>query len=167
MTKQFTVNTTRIDPYKNFKFRVIWDGETVAGVSKVGALKRTTAPVSHRDGNDLSTDRHSPGRTQFDDIVLERGITHNREFEEWANKIYSTQGDGAVSLRDFRKDIQIELLNLQGVTVALYNVYRCWVTQYTALPDLDSNGEGIAFESVTLKCEGWERDDSVVENPES
>lgn len=164
---QFTVNTTRRDPYKNFKFRVKWDGKAVAGVSKVGALKRTTSPVSHRDGNDLSTDRHSPGRTQFDDITLERGITHDREFEAWANKVYSTQGDGAVSLKSFRKDITIELLNLQGTVVAAYNVYRCWVTQYTALPDLDANGEGIAFESITLKCEGWERDIAVTEVAET
>lgn len=164
---QFTVNTTRRDPYKNFKFRVKWDQKTVAGISKVGGLKRTTAPVSHRDGNDLSTDRHSPGRTQFDDITLERGLTHDREFEEWANRIYSTQGDGAVSLREFRKDLTIELCNLQGTVVAAYNVYRCWVTQYTALPDLDANGEGIAFESITIKCEGWERDVAVTEVMES
>jgi len=163
----FTVNTTRINPYKNFKFRVKWDGQTVAGVSKVGALKRTTAPVSHREGNDLSTDRHSPGRTSFDDITLERGITFNREFETWANKVYSTEGDAAVSLKDLRKDITIELMNLQGVVVASYNVFRCWVTAYTALPDLDANGEGIAFESITLKCEGWERDVAIVEVPET
>lgn len=164
---QFNVNTSRIDPYKNFKFRVKWDGKVVAGVSKVGALKRTTAVVSHREGGDLSTDRHSPGRTSFDDITIERGITHDREFETWANKVYSTEGDGAVSLRSFRKDLTIELLNLQGTVVAAYNVFRCWVTQYTALPDLDANGEGVAFESITFKCEGWERDPSVVEVPET
>jgi len=164
---QFTVNTTRRDPYKNFKFKVKFGPHTVAGVSKVGGLKRTTNVVTHRDGNDLSTDRHSPGRTTFDDITLERGITHDRDFEEWANKVYSTQGDGAVSLKDFRKDITIELINLQGIVVTAYNVYRCWVTQYTALPDLDANGEGIAFESITLKCEGWERDVAVTEATES
>ena len=164
---QFTVNTTRIDPYKSFKFRVKWDGKVVAGVSKVGALKRTTAVVTHRVGNDLSTDHHSPGRTSFEDISLERGITFDREFETWANKVYSTEGDGAVSLRDFRKDITVELLNLQGTVVATYNIFRCWVTSYTALPDLDANGEGVAFESITVKCEGWERDQSIVEVAET
>lgn len=164
---QFTVNTSRIDPYKAFKFRVKWDGKVVAGVSKMTALKRTTAPVSHRDGNDLSTDRHSPGRTTFEDITLDRGLTHDRDFEVWANKVYSTEGDGAVSLRDFRKDITVELLNLQGTVVTAYNIFRCWVTSYTALPDLDANGEGVAFESLTLKCEGWERDEAVVEVAET
>jgi phage tail-like protein len=160
---QFTVNTSRIDPYKAFKFRVKWDGKVVAGVSKVGTLKRTTAVVSHREGNDFSADRHSPGRTSFEDITLERGLTHDRDFEAWANKVYSTEGDGAVSLRGFRKDLTVELLNLQGTVVAAYNVFRCWVTSYTALPDLDANGEGVAFESLTLKCEGWERDQAIIE----
>lgn len=164
---QFTVNTSRIDPYKAFKFRVKWDGKVVAGVSTCSALKRTTAPVSHREGNDLSTDRHSPGRTSFEDITLTRGLTHDRDFEAWANKVYSTEGDGAVSLRDFRKDLTVELLNLQGIVVAAYNVFRCWVTSYTALPDLDANGEGVAFESLTLKCEGWERDQAIVEVAET
>jgi phage tail-like protein len=164
---QFTVNTSRRDPYKAFKFRVKWDGKTVAGVSKFGALKRTTAVVSHREGNDLSTDRHSPGRTSFEDITLERGLTHDRDFEAWANKVYSTEGDGAVSLRNFRKDLTVELLNLQGTVVAAYNIFRCWVTSYTSLPDLDANGEGVAFESLTLKCEGWERDEAIVEVAET
>jgi phage tail-like protein len=160
---QFSVNTHRIDPYKNFKFRVKWDGKVVAGVSKVGALKTTFAEVKHREGNDVSTERKSPGRATYDNITLERGLTHDREFETWANKVYSTEGDGAVSLLNFRKDITIELMNLQGTVVVAYNVFRCWVTAYTALPDLDANGEGIAFESITLVCEGWERDQGVVE----
>ncbi len=164
---QFTVNTTRIDPYKNFKFRVIWDGKTVAGVSKVSALKRTTEVISHREGNDLSTPRHSPGRTSFEAITLERGRTWDLEFEAWANKVYSTEGDAAVSLKDFRKDITIVLLNLQGTVVAAYNVFRCWVTSYTALPDLDANGQGIAFESIAFQCEGWERDPDIGEVPET
>lgn len=164
---QFTVNTTRIDPYKNFKFRVKWDGKVVAGVSKVGALKRSTELVEHREGNDLSSSRKSPGRTKYEAITLERGITHDREFETWANKVYSTEGDAAVSLKEFRKDIIIELINLQGVVVAAYNVFRCWVSDYTALPDLDANGQGIAFESLTLNTEGWERDTAIVEVPET
>ena len=164
---QFSVNATRSDPYKNFKFRLKWDGRTVAGVNKVGALKRTIATIDHREGNDLSTSRHSPGRASFEAITIERGITFDREFETWANKVYSTEGPGAVSLRDFRKDITIELLNLQGVVVAAYNVFRCWVTSYTALPALDANGDAIAFEEITLAHEGFERDLSVVEVAET
>ncbi|MCY1061709.1 phage tail protein [Nannocystis sp. SCPEA4] len=160
---QFTVNTTRFDPYKNFKFRVKWDGKPVAGVSKVGALTRTTAVVEHREGGDPSTQRKSPGRTQFEALTLERGVTHDREFEAWANKVYSTEGDGAVSLASFRKDITIELINLQGTVVTAYNLFRCWVTKYTALPDLDANGEGVAFESIEITYEGFERDEAVVE----
>jgi phage tail-like protein len=164
---QFPVNSYRIDPYKNFKFRVKWDGKTVAGVSKIGALKQTTEVVAHREGNDLSTPRNSPGRTSFDAVTLERGLTFDREFEAWALKVYSTEGDGAVSLRNFRKDFRIELMNLQGVVVAAYNLFRCWVSGYTALPDLDANGQGIAFESLTLTYEGFERDADIVEVAET
>jgi len=164
---QFPVNTHRIDPYKSFKFRVVWDGKVVAGVSKVSALKRTTEVVSHREANDVSTPRHSPASSKFEPITLERGITHDPEFEKWANLVYSTQGDGAVSLKSFRKDILIEFLNLQGSVVKAFKVFRCWVSEYTALPELDANANAVAFESIVLQNEGFERDDAVVEQPET
>ncbi len=164
---QFVVNTQRIDPYKNFKFRVKWDGKVVAGVSKVSALKRMTEVVSHREANDLSTPRHSPASSKFEAITLERGVTHDPEFENWANLVYSTQGDGAVSLKNFRKDILIEFLNLQGTVVKAYRVFRCWVSEYTALPELDANANAIAFESMVIQNEGFERDLAVTEPAES
>jgi phage tail-like protein len=170
---QFTVNTQRIDPYAGFKFLVKWQSEpggpfeVVAGVSKVGMLKRTTEVISHREGGDISTPRHSPGRSSFGPISLERGITFDLEFEKWANLVYSTEGDGAVSLANFRKDIIIELLNLQGTVVRRYHVFRCWVSEYTALPDLDANTNAIAFEHIMLQNEGHERDASVVEVAET
>jgi phage tail-like protein len=151
---QFSVNATRLDPYKNFKFRVRWDGKIVAGVSKVSALKRTTEVVSHREGGDGSTPHHSPGASKFDPITLERGITFDPEFEAWANLVYSTEGDAAVSLAKFRKDILIEVNNLQGEVVKRFEVYRCWVSEYTALPELDANANAIAFETIVLQNEG-------------
>ncbi|MCM1983258.1 phage tail protein [Lyngbya confervoides] len=164
---QFSVNTNRIDPYKNFKFRVSWDGQVVAGVSKVSALKRTTEVVSHREGGDISTPRHSPASSKFDPITLERGITFAPEFEAWANLVYSTEGDGAVSLANFRKDISIEMLNLQGTVVKRYNVFRCWVSEYTALPELDANANANAFEMIVVQNEGFERDADVTEVAET
>lgn len=170
---QFTVNTQRIDPYLNFKFRVKWQSEpggtfaVVAGVSKVGALKRTTEVVEHREGGDVSTGRKSPGRSKFDPITMERGITFDPEFEKWANLVYSTEGDGAVSLANFRKDILVEFMNLQGTVVKRYRVFRCWVSEFTALPELDANANAVAFEHIVLQNEGYERDDSVVEVAET
>jgi phage tail-like protein len=164
---QFTVNATRIDPYRNFKFHVVWDQKVVAGISKVGALKRSTEVVSHREGNDISTPRHSPGRTSFEAIVLERGISFDPEFLAWANLVYSVEGDGAVSLRNFRKDITINLKNLQGVVVKSYRVFRCWPSEFTALPDLDANANAIAIEMLTLQNEGWELDPDVTERAET
>jgi len=160
---QFTVNTTRIDPYKNFKFRVTLDGQPVAGVSKVSGLKRTTEVVTHRDGGDLSTKRHSPGVTNFEPVTLERGITYDETFEFWASRVYSVEGDGGMSLATFRKDIVIELYNLQGTKVRAWKVYRCWVSEFTAVPELDANGNAIAFESIIVQNEGFERDVAVVE----
>jgi phage tail-like protein len=155
---QFPGNPDRFDPYKNMKFRVKWDGRYVAGVSKVSALKRSTEVVTHREGGDPSTSRHSPSLWKFEPVTLERGVTHDVEFEAWANLIYSTQGDPAISLKNFRKDISIELLNEQGMVAKAYKIYRCWVSEYQALPELDANGQAIAIETMVLQNEGWERD---------
>lgn len=165
---QFSVNASRFDPYKNFKFRVKWDGRYVAGVSKVGALKRTTEVVDHREGGDPSTVRHSPGQTKYDPVTLERGVTHDTEFEKWANKVWNFgSGLGAeVSLKDFRKDIIIEMYNEAGQLAIAYKVYRCWVSEYTAMPDLDASANAVAIQSITLQNEGWERDYDVTEPTE-
>ena len=164
---EFGVNQ-RFDPYKNFKFRVKWDGRYVAGVSKVGALKRTTEVVKHREGGDPSTTRKSPGRTDYDAITLERGVTHDLEFEKWANKVWNVgSGPGAeVSLKDFRKDILIDLFNEAGQKVISYKVFRCWVSEYQSMPDLDANANAVAIQHIKLEHEGWERDLSVVEPTE-
>lgn len=165
---QFSVNAHRFDPYKNFKFRVKWDGRYVAGVSKVGALTRTTEPIEHREGGDPSTVRVSPGQTKYGDISLERGVTHDTEFEKWANKVWNFgSGLGSeVSLADFRKDIIIELYNEAGQLVLAYKVYRCWPSECTMLPELDASANAVAIQSLTLKNEGWERDYDVAEPSE-
>ncbi|MDT0943593.1 phage tail protein, partial [Staphylococcus pseudintermedius] len=137
---QFTVNAQRFDPYKNFKFRVKWDNKYVAGISKVSALKRTTEVVKHREGGDPSSSRKSPGRSEFEAITLERGVTHDKEFEQWANKVWN-YGSGLgseTSLKDFRKDLIIEVYNEAGQLAIAYRVYRCWVSEFQALPDLDA-----------------------------
>lgn len=162
---QFSVNPQRFDPYKNFKFRVKWDGRYVAGISKVGALKRSTELVEHREGGDPSTSRKSPGRTKFEAITLERGVTHDPEFENWANKIWSlgTGLGSEVSLKDFRKDLIIEVYNEAGQLAIAYKVYRCWVSEFQALPDLDANANAVAIQTLKLENEGWERDTAVTE----
>lgn len=165
---EFTVNATRFDPYKNFKFRVKWDGKYVAGVSKVGGLKKTTEVVKHRNGGDPSSSRKSPGRTEFEAITLERGVTHDIAFEQWANKVWNYgSGLGAeVSLKDFRKDIILELYNEAGQLAISYNIYRCWVSEYQAMPDLDANANAVAIQHIKLENEGWERDVAVTEPTE-
>jgi phage tail-like protein len=162
-TPQFPVNTSRFDPYKNMKFRVKWDGKYVAGVSKISPLKRTTEPVVHREGGDPSTSRVSPSVWKFEPITLERGVTHDLEFEKWANLIYSTDGDMAISLEKFRKDLIIEMLNEQGVVAIAYKVYRAWVSDYQAQAELDANAHAVLIQHVVLQNEGWERDLSVTE----
>ena len=165
---QFTVNPQRMDPYKNFKFRVKWDGKVVAGVSRISALRRTTEVIEHREGGDPSSSRKSPGRSSFEPITLERGVTHDPAFEDWANLVWRLgAGLGSeVALASFRKDIVIELFNEAGQIVLAYKVYRCWVSQYQALPDLDADTAATAFQSITLENEGWERDTSIPEPKE-
>ena len=165
---QFAVNADRLDPYKDFNFRGKWDGRYVAGVSKVGALKRTTEVVKHREGGDPSSSRKSPGRSEYDAITLERGVTHDVEFAQWANKAWHYgAGLGAeVSLKDFRKNITLEVLNEAGQVAIAYNIYRCWVSEYQAVPDLDANANAVAIQHLKLENEGWERDTAVTEPQE-
>jgi phage tail-like protein len=165
---EFTVNPHRHDPYKNFKFRVKWDGRYVAGVHKISALKRTTEVVEHREGGDPSTSRHSPGLTRYHPITLERGVTHDPAFEDWANAIWKLgAGPGQeVALAAFRKDIVIELLNEAGQIVVAYKVYRCWVSEYQAIAELDASESATLIQSITLQTEGWERDLDVKEPAE-
>lgn len=161
MTK-LVASPNRYDPYKNFKFRVKFGTSTdyVAGISKVGALKRTTEVVEHREGGDPSTSRKSPGRTKYEPITLERGVTHDTDFEAWATKVWNYQGsDGTESsLADFRKEVIIDVFNEAGQKVISYTVHRCWVSEYQALPDLDANANAIAIQTIKLENEGWERD---------
>ena len=166
---KFSVNTHRFDPYKNFKFRVSWNGKFVAGISKVTGLKRTTEVVEHREGGDPSTSRKSPGRVKYEAITLERGVTHDSDFEGWANKVWY-QGNGLgqeMSLKDFRRDLLIELYNEAGQPVLRYKVYRCWVSEYQALPDLDANANAVAIEHIKIENEGWERDRDLPEPAET
>lgn len=165
---QFSKNPKRVDPYKNFKFRVKWDGRYVAGVSKVGALKRTTEVVKHRDGADASTSRKSPGRTEYEAITLERGVTHDLEFQNWANKVWQTNtGLGKEgSLADFRKPMIIEVLNEAGQVAIAYKIYRCWVSEFQASADLDANANAVLIESIKIENEGWERDPDQTEPTE-
>ena len=165
---QFTVNPERFDPYKNYKFLVKWDGRYVAGVSKISPLKKTVEVIDHRSGGDPSTTRHSPGAAKFEPVTLERGVTHDLEFENWANKVWDYGGaDGAQSsLADFRKDVLIDMYNEAGQKVLSYKVYRCWVSEYEALPELDASGNAVAIQQIKLENEGWERDEDVVEPSE-
>jgi phage tail-like protein len=165
---EFEVNAARVDPYKNYKFRVRWDGRVVAGVSNVSALRRTSELVEHRDGGDLSMTHKSPGQTTFEAITLQRGVTHDKEFEAWANSVWNLQGgpEAESLLGDFRKDIQIDLHNEAGQKVLSYNVYRCWVSEYEALPELNASGSAVAIQQIKLENEGWERDAAVEEPAE-
>jgi phage tail-like protein len=162
---QFIVNTHRLDPYKSFMFRVKWDGQYVAGLSKMSALKRSTDPVTYREGGDPSTERKSPGKSKYDAVTLERGVTHDTAFEAWAELVHSVKSP--MSLKNFRKDIVVDVFNEADQKVLSYKLYRCWVSEYQALPPLDATGAAVAIETIKLELESWERDESVVEPTET
>ncbi len=153
----------RLDPYQNSKFRILWDGKFVAGIQKVSALKKTIEVVETRSGGDPSSPFKLPGQVKYEPITAERGITHDVEFERWANKAWYIQnGMGAeVSLEDFRKDIQLEMYNEAGQLVLRYNIFNCWVSEFQQTPELDASGNAVAIESITIQNEGYLRDFSV------
>ena len=165
---QFSVNPNRFDPYKNHKFRIKWDGRYVAGISKVSPLIRKTNVITHREGGDPSASRKSPGCSEYAPIEMERGVTHDLEFEKWANKVwnYGAGLGSEVSLKDFRKDIILDMFNEAGQKVISYKIYRCWVSEYQALPELDANKGVVAIQRIVLENEGWERDYEVTEPTE-
>jgi phage tail-like protein len=161
---EFTVNPHRFDPYKNFKFLVVWEGRVVAGIQKISALKRTTEVVKNRSGGDPSTPRLSAGRTEYDAITLERGVTHDVGFDQWANKVLAVgQQLGSEQSRDFRRDIAIQLLNEAGQVALVYKVFRAWPSEYQIVSELDANANAIAIQSLKLENEGWQRDYEVPE----
>lgn len=163
MPTGFVKNAHRIDPYKTYKFRLIWDDRPVLGISKVSSLKRTTTVVSHRSGGQNSTDHKSPGRTQYDALTCERGITHDLEFEKWANKVHPYAGDVAMDLVGYKKEMTLEIMNEKGHVALRYFLHGCWVSEFTATPQLDSNANAVAVESLKIELEGWERDDKTGE----
>jgi len=166
MADGFIVNAHRFDPYKNYKFRVIWDGRTVLGVSKAGALKRTTEVVKHRSGGENSTDHKSPGRTTYDSLTMERGITHDPEFEKWANLVHPFAGDSAMDLVNYKKELTLEVMNEKGHVAKRFFLHKCWVSEFTAMPDLDANANAVAIESIKIELEGFERDPQTKEPDE-
>lgn len=167
MANGFVVNAHRYDPYKNFKFRVLWDNKPVLGVSKVSALKRTTEVVKHRSGGENSIDHKSPGRTSYEALTLERGLTHDPEFEAWANRIHTYAGDSLMDLSGYKKELVLEVMNERGQVAFRYFLHACWVSEFTAVPDLDANANAVAIESMKLELEGWERDTSTTEPDEA
>jgi len=163
----FVKNAHRIDPYKNFKFRVIMDGKAVLGVNKVGALKRTTDVVKYREGGDNSYEHKSPGRTTYDGITMDRGITHDREFEKWANMVHPWAGDASMDLVNYKKELVLEVMNEKGHVAFRYFLHQCWVSEYTAMPDLDAGANAVAIEHLKIEMEGWERDEQTKEPDEA
>lgn len=164
----FPVNTHRYDPYRTFKFQVLIDGKPVAGLRKMGALKKKTEAVKWRSAGDPSHERAMPGGTSYEPVSLEQGLTHDPVFEQWANLVNNIEGDAAVSLKNYRKDVVINVHNLQGQVAMSYKLFRAWVSDYQALPDLDAGSMNtVGIQSITLQHEGWQRDTSVTEPTES
>jgi len=164
---KFSVNTHRFDPYQNFKFKIKIDGQYVAGLSKCSPLKRTTEVTPWDEAGNPSGSRRLAAKTSYDPITLSAGVTHDSTFEDWANLVNNFKGDAAMSLKNYLKDITIEVQNLQGKTVLAYNVFGCWVSEYQALPELDAAGNAVMIQTIKLENHGWERDKSVTEPTET
>jgi phage tail-like protein len=166
-SRGFVANSHRHDPYKNYKFRLIWNNKTVMGVSKVTALKRTTEVVKHRSGEINSFDFKSRGRSTFEAVTVERGVTHDPEFEAWADQTASYDGDATTDLATYKRELILEVMNERGQVVLRYFLHQCWVSEYQAMPDLDANANAVAIEHLKIELEGWTRDRDLKEPKET
>jgi phage tail-like protein len=155
--------TNRFDPYRTFRFRVKWDGQYVAGLTKMGGLKRTTEMVEFHEAGVNITSRKLPGKTSFQPVTLEAGVTYDTAFEDWANLVNDFASHSITSLGEFRKNITLDVFDEAGVKALSYNLYRCWVSEYQALPDLDSGANAVAITTIKLEYEWFERDLAVTE----
>ena len=160
---RMTAQTNRFDPYRSFRFRVKWDGQYVAGLTKMGALKRTTEMVEFREAGENIVPRRLPGKTNYTAVTLEAGITYDTAFEDWANLVNDFASHSITSLAEFRKNITVDVFNEAGQKAISYNLFRCWVSEYQALPDLDSGANAVAITTMKLEYEWFERDAAVVE----
>ncbi len=161
---RLTPSTNRFDPYRNFRFKVKWDGQYVAGLSKMSALKRSTEMVEWREAGENITSRKLPGKTKFEAVTLEAGVSYDTAFEDWANLVNDFSSHSKVNLQQFRKNITVEMYNESGIKVMAYNLYRCWVSDYQALPDLDAGGNAVAITTIKLEFEWFERDMATSES---
>ena len=167
MANGFVVNANRFDPYKNFKFRVLLEGRIVMGVSKVGALKRSTEVVNYRSGGGNTYDFKSPGRTKYEAVTMERGLTHDPDFEEWAAAVHTFGSDASTDLRNYKKALTVEMMNLRNQPAVRYFLHDCWPSSYTAMADLSASENAVLIENLTLSVGGWERDFDLAEPDES
>jgi len=151
---------SRFDPYRNYTFRVKWDGRIVAGVRRVTALRRTVEVVEYRQGSDLGATQKLPGRVRYEPITLERGVTHDTTFETWASQVA-----GSAPALSFRKEVRLELYDSDGHLTVAYDIHRCWPSEYVALGGLDAGPDCSPFQSLTLENEGWKRDATVGRRP--
>ena len=163
----FNVNAHRIDPYKNFRFRVSWDGRIVAALSKMSAIKRATEAIEWRAAADAGVVRKMPGRTKFEAVTFEQGLTHDRQFLEWANQVNNPVGEAANSLVNYRKTVRVEVLNMQGTPVMAFNLIRAWASEFQALPEMDANANAVAIQTLKVEYENFVLDDAVVEPAET
>jgi phage tail-like protein len=163
----FTVNGHRIDPYKNFRFRVSWDNRTVAALSKMSAVKKTTEPVEWRAAADSGIVRKLPGRTKFEPVAFETGLTHDKQFMEWANQVNNPVGDAGNSPLNYRKTVRVEVLNMQLTPVMAFKLLRAWASEFQALPEMDGNANAVAIQTLKIEYENFVLDDTVAELAES
>ncbi len=163
MTQTETVKKSDSKQDVEIIFRVKWDGKIIPGITQVSGLKQTSEVITHRSGADPNLQRRSPGITQYEPIIIQRPRSGDKEFERWANKVWNFgSGLGSeVSLKDFRKNIRIELCTKEGKVLLAFNIYRCWPSEYVALSDLGAESKALATEKLVLQHEGWERDYAV------
>lgn len=138
----------RIDPYRNFRFRVEVEGLQQAGFSEVSGFDASIDVIEYREGDMTTTPRKLPGLTKYSNITLKWGVTDSMEMYEWLQECV----EGTIT----RKTVTIIAIDEEGEDVATWQVMEAWPVKYTA-PDFNATGSEVGIELLEMAHEGMTR----------
>jgi phage tail-like protein len=138
----------RVDPYRNFNFRVEIDGITQAGFSECTGFELSTDPIEYREGGENTTVRKLPGLTKYANITLKWGLTDSKDLYNW----YRDVVNGKIQ----RKNGSIIVRDLDGSDKVRWNFTDGWPTKYNPA-DMNAKGNEVALETLEIAIEGIER----------
>ena len=139
----------RIDPYRNFNFKVEIGGLTMGVFSDCSGFGASTDPIEYREGGAKdNSPTKLPGVTKYPNITLKWGLTDDSTLYDW----YRDVTKGKIQ----RKDGSIILVDLEGNPKVQWDFFGAWPTKWDG-PDFTAKGNDVAIETLELVVEKVER----------